>query len=301
MKKSYLFLIVLLTIIGCEKHNKPPKTPFTGSMNLTTVSNEAFFIQPQNPTLNNTLTVFVPSNITVKSITWYVNTQQVMVANSLQNDFKKGDNITAVVCYLNNKGKQETITTPGITIKDSPPVITSISIEPLYPTVASTLYASVKTFDPDGDPVFLKYQWYVNKNPISEQTGNSLSCSTYKHGDLVYVVATPFDGEETGISVASNSVYIQDSPPVIISTPPTSFTGSTFHYTVEATDLDNDLLSYKLESAPPGMTIDKNGNISWEIKNASITQPITVKVIVEDGYGGKAYQTFTLNIAKKSY
>ncbi|MGB9734905.1 MAG: putative Ig domain-containing protein [bacterium] len=299
MKKFYLFLIVLLTMFGCEKHNKQPQSQFQTNMNLSAISTKTFVIQPENPTVNNTLTVLVPQNVTVKNITWYINTQQAMVGNSLRDDFKKGDNITAVVSYLNDRGKHEEIVTPAIVVKDSPPVITSITLEPQSPTIASTVYARVKTFDPDGDQVSLRYQWYVNGSPVNNDSGDSFSCSSYRHGDLISVVATPSDGEETGVSVASNSIYIQDSPPVIVSTPPTSITGSTFYYKVEATDLDNDPLSYRLESAPPGMTIDKDGNISWDVKNAPLSSAVPVKVVVDDGYGGKASQTFTLNIEKK--
>jgi len=302
MKRFFLFMLSLLIITGCQKNNKQPmKTPFSTNINPPPLQTAGYFtIQPPSPTTESILTVALPNNINLKSIVWYIDNQESVVSNSLSKDFKKGDNITAVVNYLNRENKQVSTTTPQITIQDAPPVITSLTLEPLYPTVASTIHASVQTYDADGDPVSLTYQWYVNNKPVSDQTGDSFSCEAYKHGDLIYAVVTPFDGEKNGNSVTSSYISIQDTPPVIVSTPPTSITGSTFLYKVEAVDLDKDPLTYKLESAPEGMKIDNNGIISWNIKDVALPVTVTVKVVVDDGYGGKAYQTFTLKLEKQN-
>ncbi len=297
MKRIPFLVLSVFLISSCQKRNEPVKTMFSGNVNPNVESVKSFIIGPENPTINSTLTVSVPKNINVGSIVWYINNQQSMVANSLHGDFKKGDNITAVVNY---KSKQAVVTTPAVTINDTPPEVTSIILNPLYPTIASTIHAAVQTFDADGDSVSLKYQWYVNGNPVSDQTGDSLSCGSYKHGDMVYVMVTPSDEEKTGVSVTSAYISIQDTPPVIVSVPPTSITGSTFSYKVEALDIDNDQLSYKLESAPQGMTINSDGVITWNTQDVTLPFHATIKVVVDDGFGGRAYQTFNVNIEKKT-
>ena len=299
MKKiSFIFLSIFL-ITGCQKRNEQVKTMFSGNVNPHTVRVQSVAIQPENPTVNSTLTVSMPGNMHSTNITWYINNQNTVSADTLQGDFKKGDTITAVVSYSNAKGTQELTVSPAITIQDAPPVVTSINLTPLDPTIASTMHVSVQASDADGDPVSLTYQWYVNGNPVSDQTGDSFSCGSYKHGDMVYVMVTPSDGEKNGVSVASAYVSIQDTAPVILSKPPDVMTGSVFTYNVKASDIDNDPLSYKLESAPPGMTISKDGAISWDTAGVASATAVDVKVVVDDGFGGKAYQTFSLHIEKK--
>ena len=300
MKKiSFIFLSVFF-IAGCQKRSEPVRTMFSGNVNPQAAGvRSSVAIEPENPTLNSTLSLAVPGNINAKNIEWYRNNQETASADMLQGDFKKGDTITAVVSYVDAKGAQALAVSPAITIQDAPPVVTSVSLTPLDPTIASTMQVSVQASDADGDPVSLTYQWYVNGNSVSDQTGDSFSCASYKHGDMVYVIVTPSDGEKNGVSIASASIAIQDTAPVILSKPPNTMTGSLFTYPVEASDIDNDPLSYKLESAPPGMTINKSGVISWNTAGITSAMDVTVKVIVDDGFGGKANQTFSLRIEKK--
>ncbi len=300
MKRILFIVLSIFLISSCQKHNEPVKTMFSGNINPGVERVKSFIIEPENPTINSTLTVSVPKSIHLASIVWYINNQQSTVADSLNGGFKKGDFITAVVSYSNSKNKQAVVITPLITIHDTPPVITSLILNPLYPTIASTIHASAKAFDADGDPVSFTYQWYVNGNLVNDQTGDSFSCGSYRHGDMVYVVVTPSDGEKTGVSVTSSFISIQDTPPIIVSSPPTSITGSEFSYRVEALDIDNDPLSYKLELAPKGMTINSDGMITWNTQDVTPPFNVTIKVVVDDGFGGKAYQTFNLKIQKKT-
>ena len=299
MKKSTFIFISIFLIAGCQKRNEQVRTMFSDNVNPQAVRVQSIAIQPENPTVNSTLSVSMPENIHTMTVEWYINNQETASAATLQGDFKKGDTITAVVSYADTNGRQELAVSPAITIQDAPPVITAVTLTPLDPTIASTMHVSVQASDADGDPVSLTYQWYVNGNPVVDQTGDSFSCGSYKHGDMIYVMVTPSDGEKNGVSVASASISIQDTAPVILSKPPDTVTGSLFSYNVQASDIDNDALSYRLESAPPGMTISKNGAISWDTAGITSTTAVDVKVVVDDGFGGKAYQTFSLRIEKK--
>ncbi len=300
MKWFMLSFGVLMLVAGCQKKQEPVRTMFSGNVGLALTVNQSIKIQPDNPKTGDVLTVATPGNISAKSITWYVNNRQHAMTNSLQSGFQKGDSITAVVSYTENKGEQKELVTPAVLIHDAPPIITSINIQPMYPTIASTMQVTVQASDADGDPVAFDYKWYVNNAPVEDQTGDSFSCGSYKHGDVVHVDITPSDGEQNGLSATSSYISIQDTPPVITSKPPVSITGSTFLYKVEAVDIDNDHLTYKLESAPQGMTINHDGVISWDPKDAELPLETTVKVVVDDGYGGKAYQTFNLNLGTKT-
>ena len=69
-----------------------------------------------------------------------------------------------------------------------------------------------------------------------------------------------------------------------------------YAYAVTASDADGDTLTYKLESASPGMTVDKaTGRIEWTI-TAQTKGAHRVKIVVEDGHGGHAHQEFDLSL-----
>ncbi|MCU0548662.1 MAG: choice-of-anchor C family protein [Leptolyngbya sp. Prado105] len=72
--------------------------------------------------------------------------------------------------------------------------------------------------------------------------------------------------------------------------------GKPYRYAVQASDPNRDVLSYRLLSAPEGMTINaQSGVIDWT--PAAATQSIhTIIVQVSDGRGGIAEQNFTLAV-----
>ncbi len=188
---------------------------------------------------------------------------------------------------------------PAEVLKNAPPVIVSLDIEPKYPTIASTMHVSAQASDPEGDVVAFSYKWYVNNAEINDQTGDTLSCSSYKHNDVIHVVVTPSDGKLSGTSVVSSYIFIQNTPPVIESSPPSTIAGNRYSYQVKAVDIDNDPLTYKLESAPEGMVISNDGLITWEAGNIKLPVHTTIRIVVDDGNGGKSYQTYTISLEKK--
>jgi len=71
-----------------------------------------------------------------------------------------------------------------------------------------------------------------------------------------------------------------------------------YAYDVDATDADNDPLTYALGSAPAGMTINAgSGLIAWTPAAAQVGAN-SVSVRVTDGRGGEAVQTFTVTVAQ---
>ena len=66
-------------------------------------------------------------------------------------------------------------------------------------------------------------------------------------------------------------------------------------YSVQAIDDDKDSLKYLLEAAPSGMTIDPaSGMISWQVA-PDVKGTHRVRILVQDGQGGSAYQDFDLS------
>lgn len=88
---------------------------------------------------------------------------------------------------------------------------------------------------------------------------------------------------------------IPNAPPSISSKPPEAFTALEYLYPVQAVDPDGDKLSYRLEDGPEGMSIDETGKASWNLAGAKPGE-FPVKITVEDTDGGKATQSFTINL-----
>ncbi len=91
--------------------------------------------------------------------------------------------------------------------------------------------------------------------------------------------------------------------PVVQSIAPTEATaGITYHYAFDATDADQDDLTFLLLGDPPGDAPDElridadTGVITWTPKRADVgSQPVAVRV--EDGRGGSAEHSFTIQVA----
>ncbi len=297
MKWLALFFGMLALTVGCQK-GPPVRTVFSGSTVPVHPRNQFVAIRPGNPVPGDTLTVQIPEGISAKDITWYINGQQGQVSNELRASFGKGDTITAVVAGKDSSGREVALTSPPVTVTVALPVITSVDLEPLYPTIATTMHVSVQAADASGAPVSFSYRWYVNNTEVEDQTGDSFSCGAYRHGDVVRVVVTPSAGGLNGTAISSGYIAIRNTPPVIVSSPPATFTGETYAYQVSATDSDHDPLTYRLESAPRGMIVSKDGLITWDTKDVKPPVQTTVTVVVDDGYGGTASQKFTLNLQR---
>ncbi|MCL4557208.1 MAG: putative Ig domain-containing protein [Deltaproteobacteria bacterium] len=297
MKWFALFLGALMLVAGCQK--KPPvRTMFSGNTVTGQSRKRSVSIRPGNPVVGDTLAVIASEGMSVKSIAWYINGQQYAVAATLNGGFRNGDAITAVVSYTDNSGREVELASPPVVVEGALPVITSVALEPLYPTRATTMHVAVKVSDAAGAPVSFSYKWYVNNAEVDDQTGDSFSCSAYRHGDVVRVTVVPSDGEQSGKGVSSGYIAIRDAPPVIVSSPPPAFTGDTYSYQIAATDIDGDPLTYRLESKPEGMTVSREGLIRWDTKGVKSPVRATVTVVVDDGYGGSSSQTFTIDLER---
>ena len=91
-----------------------------------------------------------------------------------------------------------------------------------------------------------------------------------------------------------------NQPPLIISAPPIMASmGAAYTYQVQASDPNNDPISFSLDTAPASMTMSATGLISWTPADTQ-TGNFPVMVQVADGRGGFANQPFTIAVAPPS-
>ena len=187
---------------------------------------------------------------------------------------------------------------------------------PDLPSLASIRYISVETIT--GNPrdgfkavirfegaqnsdVRYMYDWTVNGSGISGVIEETLPWQEgFKRGDVIGVTVTPYSDLGQGAVTAGGTFAIPNSPPVISSEPPASYSDGRFTYTVVAEDPDGDPVDFTLRGAPPGMTIEPaTGLIVWEYGEDDAGE-YKVTVIAADSEGASVSQELTLTIAPGS-
>jgi hypothetical protein len=89
-----------------------------------------------------------------------------------------------------------------------------------------------------------------------------------------------------------------NSVPMIATAPDVeALVGKTYRYSLEASDENSDLLSYRIVESPRGMTMDAStAVITWSPKSTDIGNH-NIVIEVSDGRGGLARQRFTLTVS----
>jgi hypothetical protein len=102
------------------------------------------------------------------------------------------------------------------------------------------------------------------------------------------------------LPVADRTV-VENLPPEFTSTPRTSIGFATpYLYEASATDANNDPLSFSLDGAPVGMTIgEASGLVNWT-PAADQFGVNAVNIVVSDGRGGTARQSFDVEVTAQS-
>lgn len=144
------------------------------------------------------------------------------------------------------------------------------------------------------DDVRIEYRWRVN-GLESEIEDAVFPAGQLKRGDRLAVTARAFNGHIWSAPSDSGEIEIGNMPPSIESTPPRPDASGYFRYAVRAKDPDGDkTLRFALSEAPSGMEIDEvEGILTWRPTSDQAGRH-AVQVVVKDGQGGEASQSFSL-------
>jgi len=230
---------------------------------------------------------------------WIKNDEEIPSKNKnilKSGNFKKGDLIQVKVIPSDGKAEGKLFLSDPVKILNSPPVIQEIRIEPKMAYFNDPLKVHIKSDDVDGDSIYYTYRWEKNGVFLNEERGEVLERGRFKKGDLIAVTVTPDDRESKGSSKRSEPITILNSPPIIVSSPPTSVEGNDYIYQVKAIDPDYDPISFALKSAPKGMEIDKEtGLIRWAIRSQD-RGTHSIEIEASDKEGGNSFQRFVFNV-----
>jgi len=105
-------------------------------------------------------------------------------------------------------GQEGDAAVASATIQGTPPSISGVALLPRGPTEVDTLTAAPRDWeDADGDPPAYRFEWFVNDASGGE--AESLSPGQFAVGDVVHVVATPYDALADGVPVPSMPATIR--------------------------------------------------------------------------------------------
>jgi hypothetical protein len=212
---------------------------------------------------------------------------------------KRGMRVRADITALDSKAESGVYRTDLVPVGNTPPEIRSVVPDISAPKPGDRLRLKIESSDADGDEVHFTYRWWKNTSLVLEGENQELDTMGYSRGDTVVAEVTPRDASSQGRPRMSDPITIGNNPPNITSTPPGAVNQGAYEYTVTAVDSDGDRLSYTLDKAPTGMTIDKTtGRIQWELA-VGTSGSHRVKVLIEDGQGGQAFQEFDLTVPNR--
>ncbi|NCG21205.1 MAG: hypothetical protein GWP91_19515, partial [Rhodobacterales bacterium] len=159
----------------------------------------------------------------------------------------------AVQCFViasDSSSNSGAVNSNLVVIQNTAPAFTSVVISPTDPTTTDNVTAAASGWsDLDGDGESYTYQWYVNSVLESGATNVSLTSGNYVKGDFLTVRATPFDGTDSGGSLLSAPIEVQNTAPTtpgisISPNPPDESENLICSIDTNSTDADNDAVIY---------------------------------------------------------
>jgi len=230
---------------------------------------------------------------------WIVNGEPVRNQDGEQLSpelLKRGDALSVEIRAHDGMVEGRPFTTEPVVVGNSPPVVAHLAIEPESVSPGVHVQARADISDVDRDLIRVSYRWWKNDLLVQEGDEAELDTAGFSRGDNLSVEALPFDGVQKGKAVRSVPIRVGNIPPRILSAPTKSIVNNRYDYQVEATDAESDAITFSLETAPPGMTIDEHkGVLSWQISQGQIGVH-KVRILAKDSQGAITFQEFELNL-----
>jgi putative Ig domain-containing protein len=231
---------------------------------------------------------------------WFANNKLVAERSSESVEpeiFKRGDNVVVEVVPSDGKVEGAPFKSEIFVVGNTPPIVSHLTIEPDEQSFARRVVAKADVSDPDGDTVTVDYRWRKNGEVVKEGEANELDITGFSAKDSIQVDVMASDGIDAAKPVASQVFVMNNTAPRITSTPASAAQGAQYEYQVIAKDPDDDPVTYVLEVAPTGMTIDpQSGMIQWAVAPGT-TGSHRVRVMAKDSKGGFATQEFDLSLS----
>ena len=189
----------------------------------------------------------------------------------------------------------------GGNAENKPPVITSI---PIITVQKDTLYTyQVQASDTDGDAIIYTLDQAPDSMSINESNGTIEWLSSTQEGnytDITLHVSDTYGAiSRQSYRLAIHKQTVVNKPPVITSIPViVAQKQNLYVYEVQASDADNDNLSFALKEAPTAMDINAStGRIEW-VPPLTSGSYVDINLSVKDTQSATVYQAYRIAIHK---
>jgi len=299
-------LLLLAGLAGCDRETPAsrdtarPRDEAVGSARPAPVAGGTDDTLLAIELLPGVLTTTSPVRVRVRgcretlTYAWRINGRPVDDADGNRLDpatFRAGDTVSVEVSC---GGRTLTRTAK---VRNTPPKIVAVSFQSPEISPGQPITVVPEAVDPDDDPIAFSYRWTVNGRELVGLDSPTLPGAYVVKGNEIDVDITPRDLEASGPTYSGDSFIIPNSPPAFTSSPPGTFNPEGYHYQVTARDPDDDPLTFSLEEAPEGMTIDsRTGIVTWPRAALTIGRH-KVAISVTDTDGASARQEFILTLS----
>ncbi len=289
---------------GCSSSPQDSSVSGSGTTNNHPPTVRLVTIVPTPVTLAGPITAHVAADDPdgtepTKRFQWIVNGATLLEATGPEltpDHVKRGDQVALEVIASDGQIDSAPYRTEPVMVVNTPPLVTRVTIEADSSGKSNRVIAKVDAVDPDHDVIRYSYRWWRNDKQIKEGEESVLDTTGFSRKDVVGVEVIAGDEEGSASPVRSAPIVFGNSPPQIVSSPAALTNKERYEYIVQAKDVDGDTVAYGLETAPPGMTIDKaTGKVTWHVTQG-LAGTHRVKIVVEDGQGGTAWQEFEVTI-----
>ncbi|MDP2308678.1 MAG: hypothetical protein Q8P18_21835, partial [Pseudomonadota bacterium] len=236
---------------------------------------------------------------------WYVNSSVIAPTTSTLTGtyFGSGNTVYCRVTPSDSTGAGTAVSASTVTIANTAPVLSSVTLTPTTAYEASTLTCAPTATDADGTTPTYTYNWYVNSALIAPVT-STLTGTYFSKGNTVYCRVTPSDGTTSGTAVSSTTVTISNTAPVMSSvtlSPTLVYTNDTITTSVASTDADGDTVSYSYAWYVNGSLIAPTSSSLSGATYFSKTNTVYVRVTPTDGTtSGTASTSSTVTIGNST-
>lgn len=272
---------VLLTLAAC-----------TGAPGRPTVE-----LGPEGATTTDDLVLTITDHPDVKEkqgvtyqVTWYRDDNEIEeLADQTtlpSTETTKGQTWRAVVLPVDKKFQQGFAADASLTIANTPPSLSSVSLSHTAPSRADTLVATAEGMaDMDEDLVSLTFSWSANGSVVKTETvsdGQSeLPGDPYLGvGDVIFVTVTPNDGSVDGEPVVSAEVTVVNAPPTISTLriePEPLYGNNVASAVVEVSDSDGDDVETRFAWSVNGTEVATSATLvpTWFTKGDTVSLAVT--------------------------
>ena len=178
------------------------------------------------------------------------------------------------------------------------PKVENAEITPAAAVVGDDLTLSANVSDPEGDPVEIRIQWFVNRQPQSV-SGSVLETDELQRGDEIYAVVRASDGISEGVGQTA-AVFIGNSPPRVTGLrllPERPDASQTLVAEPTVQDPDGDAYALHFEWIVNDTPVAGANGATLEPGHVKRGDTLRVKVRASDADPGEAYESQPIAVA----